>query len=317
MTAQPLKGLRVHVEGLGVTGSLLAYHLERWGCKWTWHDANAERTAWKASTGAIYPAGAPGSLDWECYAVWAEWLGAGRLKELPYPAKHFEPATYWYSTKSPPHGGRYKVLWQDKRSGLSLAEPLSYHLNAQTFVPATRRQFKGRVLLGPPHNGDVDAYIVAHGFGQRLHHVVWGWTVPVQLRLPVRMADGYRPAFYFREGRFVMAYAYPMPGTEFWYAGSSLIRQAVPRELEVPPKLHRWRKTFERLSGGSLKVTEARLDAALQGWRPAERDPHCLPVVDHQRPGKTTLRVPPLWHSGIRHFPRVLQQLRAKLEAVR
>ncbi len=302
-----LKGLRVHVEGMGITGSLLAYHLESWGCNWTWHDADAPATAWKASTGAIFPAGKPGSLDWECWRVWAEWLNG----KSPYPRQHFEPARYWFNHVQPPHHGSYEFFEAGKH-GLKHAGPTSFHLNAQTFVPATRRRFKARNLERVPR---YDVYVIAHGFSQRLHHVVWGWTVPVKLKLPHYMCDSLRPAVYLRKGRFVMAYAYPIPGTEFWYAGSSLIRQPRPAELEVELKLLRWKENFEELSGGALKVTEARLDGALQGWRPAEADPHCEPKVKAFA-GKR-LAVPPLWHSGIRHFPRVLQQLQAELGRVR
>lgn len=308
-----LKGLRVHVEGMGLTGCLLAYHLEKAGADWSWHDIDAPFTAWKASTGAIYPAGQPGSLDYECWRVWAEWLQGQRL----YPLAHFEPATYWFNHLSPPHHGDYE-FYQDGKNDLRRAGPLSYHLNAQTFVPATRRKFKARMVgSAPGHLVGRDAYVVAHGFSERLDHVLWGWTVPVKLKLPHYMCGGYRPALYFRRGRFVMAYAYPAPGTEYWYAGSSLIHQREPRELEVEAKFERWRRDFETLANGAIRVTD-RGAGSLQGWRPAEGDGRVDPVVKRSlRRSEVRLTVPPLWHSGIRHFPRVLQQLLGHLSGIK
>jgi hypothetical protein len=318
--------LRVHVEGMGVTGSLLAYQLERLKYDWSWHDVDAPVTAWKACTGSIFPAGKPGSLDDQCYQVWDRWAGpvpleprgglvgaALRIAEQPYPARFLETGSYWFSTKSAPHGGSYQFDGPSQH-GLRCARPFSYHLNAQKFVPATRKHFIER-HWDKPDKGDV--YVVAHGFGDRLHHVLWGWAVPVKLRYADYYAQaGNRPCFYFREGRFVMAYAYPIPGTEWWYAGSSLIVQRVPKALEVQPKYERWKKTFERLSGGAVKVVDR--GAELVGWRPAEGGAHVDPLVKRStrrfvNGSVIQLSVPPLWHSGIRHFPRVWQQLQTEL----
>jgi len=303
-----MKGLRVHVEGMGLTGSLLAWWLERWGCDWTWHDTEAPVTAWRASTGAIFPAGTRGSVDYETHAAWASWLTA---RGAVYPRRFFEPATYWFNHKHPPHHGRYDCLAVG-RHGLQRAEPLSYHLNAQTFVKATRRQFAKQRLPGAAFSASVT--VVAHGFGKRLHHVVWGWTVPVELSYPTYMSGARRPCLYLREGRFVMAYAYPMPGTDprTWYAGSSLIHQREPRELEVQPKFDRWRRLVKTLSRGAVKVLS--YGGPRQGWRPAEAEPHCAPRV--RRRGNV-LEVPPLWHSGIRWFPAVLSMLENELRRKR
>jgi hypothetical protein len=292
---------------MGLTGALLAWWLERWDCDWTWHDTETAVNAWQASTGAIFPAGARGSVDRTTFDNWTKWLHGPAI----YPRRFFEPANYWFNHKHPPHGG-YDDCQAIGRHGLQRSSLLSYHLNAQAFVLATRKKFAKQRLPSAAFSADVA--VVAHGFGKRLHHVVWGWTVPVELDFPVYMADSYRPCLYLREGRFVMAYAYPMPGTDpqTWYAGSSLIHQREPRPLEVMPKFERWRRLVKTLSRGAVKVLSH--GKPRQGWRPAEAEPHCAPRV--KRRGNM-LEVPPLWHSGIRWFPAVLEQLEREMRRAR
>lgn len=279
----------IHIEGMGVTGCLLAWHLHHRGETFTWSENNAPINAWRASTGAIYPARA---LDTECLEVWRGWLREGFL-----PPDCFEEAAYIFNHKRPPHNGRYQFL---REHGLGIAVPLSIHVNAQRLVKGTRAYFNVSERAGPEPK---DLRIVAHGFGDRLHHVYWGWMRLVELRHPFAFDEGkgmpQRPAFYFREGRFVMAYAYPCPGTPYWYAGSSIIRQTTPRRLLIGPKYDRWKAKFEELSGGIVIVVSAH--DYYEGWRPA-------PASDEEpwatREGDT-VTVKPCWNDGIRHFPKV------------
>lgn len=307
--------MKVHLEGMGITGCLLALHLAEDGHAITWHDTNAPHAAWQASTGAIFPAGRPGSVDWDTYLAWADALHdkRGALRKVQ---RHFEPAAYWFNHVHPPHHARYSVAQGPGGLQRAMGDARSYHLNAQTFVPAVRKLFgAGRRNSAP---AGVDAHVVAHGFGARMKFAYWGWTVAVRLRYAKRAFEvgGERPSFYFRKGRFVMAYAYPIPGTDRWYAGSSLIRQRAGalRELDPLPKFERWRQQFELLGQGEVKVVREPLKPGvnlLTGWRPA-RDEAKDPFVTLRR-GKL-ITVPPLWNSGIRHFPGVLQQVRARLE---
>lgn len=297
--------MRIHLEGMGLLGCLLAPWLGKAGHRVTWHDSDAARAAWPACTGAIFPCG---GADGTAYDQWLAWW-AHRGTGFPYPRRHFEEGSYWFNHRHPPHHGKYLFAGAPVK-GLRRAYPPSLHVNAQTLVPAVRAQFQRGHRRAAPQLGEVDAYVVAHGFGTRLWRCLWGWTVKTQLRYDRRRydEDGKRAAFYFREGRFVMAYAYPVPGEpRYWYAGSSLIPQWPYRlrELAVRPKFLKWADHFEDLSGGEVEVTGGLTDAALQGWRPAmsPHDEADLPLV--QRRGKV-ITLPPLWHNGLRHFPHVL-----------
>lgn len=286
--------MRVHIEGMGITGSLMARRLELAGVDFTWSDIDDPRVAWQASTGAIYPSGSDKfGPDVECFHEWHRWHLQGFISE------HLEPAHFVFSTKGAPHGGKYPTTRLN--GGLQLAEPASLHLNAQSLVRATRELYAARRV----HAGDPrDWHIQAHSWGSRLDRVYWGWTRLVQLDwrdafAPLGTGD-YRPAFYFREGRFVMAYAYPVPGTPWWYAGSSIIKQAADarKSLSMPDKYEKWKANFERLAGGTVRVTEE--GDFLEGWRPAaaKTDESWVRVTNR------LITVRPLWNSGIRHFPK-------------
>lgn len=299
----------IHIEGFGLTGCLLAYHLDLQGISFTWSDIDAPKTAWKASTGAIYPAGStkfgPDAL---CYDVWDEWVREGLM------AQHVEAADYWFGSKAAPHQGRYAVS-EPNEFGMRRALIPSYHFNAQSFVPAMREVHKFKRWTGEGHSKGAQR-VIAHGFGERLGRAYWGWTRLVRIGYRDRAAElqfrghyarldlAQRPCFYFRPSKVVMAYAYPVPGTEWWYAGSSIIAQRADRmkELDMPPKYERWKRLFLEFSKGALTIE--REGDYLQGWRPAAGDNRW---VTHREDGALLLR--PLWNSGIRHFPMQLAQL--------
>lgn len=291
---------RVHLEGMGLTGCLLAHQLAANGVDFTWNDIDAPQTAWRASTGAIYPCGRPGSIDFEAYRRWHLWAKRGLLTE------HFEEASYIFNHKQPPHHGQYDMAPLNDCMQMAMGLP-SYHLNAQTFVPFTRDLFVGQRYQSYDKLSGRRQLIRSHGFGERRSHSYWGWTRLVKLELADRPGQdplflGRRPAFYFREGRFIMAYAYPVPGTPYWYSGSSIIKQKLGKEhdLSVNDKFDRWHRNFERLSGGAVRVVG--LGPTLTGWRPSrsKEDREWTTMG-----GDGVIRVPPLWNSGIRHFPMV------------
>lgn len=303
---------RVHIEGMGLTGCLLALCLERLEVKFTWNDTDAEHTAWKASTGAIYPCGKLGSVDWACYRKWRSWL----YKLMP--KNCWEEADYWFSQKTPPHEGHYDVYnhHDGVRDGLQLAGASSFHLNVQQLVPQVRNKFRDARV--DKRHGKVGCTIVAHGFGERLDYAYWGWHRVVDLK--INFPHTLRPAFYFREGRYVMAYAYPIPNTPYWYAGSSIIKQKKDKlhPLEILPKYERWKANFERLGGGAVSVARAMGEA--QGWRPAyaawpggkeqwESSMSWVRRINDGQGRPVVITVPPLWNSGIRHFPKVMEEV--------
>lgn len=300
----------VHLEGMGINGCLTALMLERQGVDFTWNDIEAKRTAWEASTGAVYPANSTKfGDDWACYQLWADAYNRGVFGPV---ADTVERGNYTFNHKSgPPHGGKY-ACHPDKRFGLTVAVPKSYHINAQKLVPAVRHRFADRRLPEAPTRETVDLYLITHSFGERLSHVYWGWSRLVKLDYDKDLfeLDGERPCFYFREGRFVMAYAYPVPGSPFWYAGSSIIKQRLDRmkSLDIEPKYEKWRENFQRLSNGAVQVRSAH--AMLEGWRPA---PASDDTAWLRREGNNAFSLRPLWNSGIRHYPHQWSKILSRL----
>lgn len=295
--------MRVHIEGMGVNGCLLAHLLHQYGVEFTWHDTYEERVAWQASTGAIYPSGSTKfGPDMECLYIWVNWHSEQVFGDTT------EQSPYVFSTKAPPHQGRYE--FGPCGDGLNVALPQSIHLNAQRLVVWTRAAFADKEISAESawHQA-CDFYIRAHGWGDRLGHVYWGWTRLVTLKYDESWFGALRPCFYFREGRYIMAYAYPVPGTPYWYAGSSIIKQRADRRrsLEMEHKYARWRENFERLGNGFVTVDEEA--DFIEGWRPAA-SPEDEAWI---RRSGNVLTVRPLWNSGIRHFPKqwagIAQQL--------
>lgn len=297
--------MKVHLEGMGLQGTLLAHRLHEYGVAFTWHDIDAEHTAWKASTGAIYPADSTNhGPDREAYNVWGAWY-----ENEKFEYQHLERSTgLVFCTKNPPHKGKYDVT--SFSNGLSQGSQVSYHFNAQAFVPEMRQRYASvrisTVAATETVKRNGAPYIITHGWGARLDRAYWGWTRCVQLEYDSRFRNNAetggwveRPAFYFRPNRYVMAYAYPIPGGPWYYAGSSIIvqKKTALKPLEMYEKYTRWKRNFEELGKGMVKVRAE--GSFLQGWRPAAAP------SDEAWVRKTgniiTLR--PLWNSGIRHFP--------------
>jgi hypothetical protein len=298
--------MKVHLEGFGVVGCACAWALYRRGIEFTWSDINSDVTAWRACTGAVYPSDSC-LRDKQGYAGWQRWNAEGYpwVSELSGPVTEF--ADYWYCTKQAPHGSREKPL--TAIGPLKLHRRESIHFNAQTFVERTRATF-ARLMM--PDCPEGSRNVVSHGFNSRLTRYVWGWTQAVRLDTSALPADSLRPAVYLRRGRFLMAYAYPMPGTGLWYAGSTLLVQPSAVGRPIAPDLARWRARFADLSGGLLPVLEE-VGEPVQGWRPSSG-----PVVGEEtRPLWTevgsSLVVLPMWHSGVRWLPLVTDGLLKEL----
>lgn len=280
--------MRLHIEGMGIVGCLLAQKFLRMDQRFTWNDTETSINAWQASTGCIYPSG--DYFDMACYEDWRKGF-FGKLPEL-------QQATYCFLSKHPPHGGKYKF----SRVGVfGVAEIPSFHLNAQRFVQRMRKEQAGLRRNYAPGDARV---IVAHGFSERCDHYLWGWTVKV--RLAAMLETKQRLALYMRVGRYKLAYAYPVSCESGWYyAGSSLIHQRVAKELEVWPKFNRWK---EHVACYGIKVLET-ANEFQQGWRPvaAEGDDQLVRTMDKRWVLK------PLWSSGIRHAPGIIRAVLEKI----
>lgn len=284
--------MTVHLEGMGLLGSHLARRLEERGVDFTWHDTREKVAAWQACTGLVYPSGVP--REAANHERWTEFEAAG------FPERDLvERCAYVFSTKGEPYGARHG---QRRVGSLGVSNRAAITVNVPEFVRRTRTRYSQRERTACPR---VAGRVVAHGFAARLDCVLWGWAVPVRLAWdPVLdpSLDGLRPVVYLRKERFVTAYAHPIPGSPFYWAGSSMIVQRTPRALQVGPKFARWERIIETLSGGMVRV-EGRAGLPLQGWRPAgvasddTTEVRTIDGVPH---------LPPMRGDGLRNSPDVI-----------
>lgn len=296
---------KIHLEGMGVLGCILALHLEANKIPFTWNDTGTTQVAWRACTGAVYPGGSQEDLLGGNGFVKMAGLWPAEIREACV-----EVADYWFNHKKPPHKGTYPITAKSLQDVLKRGDNRSWHLNAQKFVPMVRERFTAYQTQSCPlwaHRK-----IVTHGFSNRFAGAYWGWTVPVKLAFhtsileqPVQagLQKPLRPCIYLRKGKFVMVYAYPIAGTEYWYSGSSLIWQKKMRSLEIEPKFERWCGQLTELSGGQITVTD-RLPG-IEGWRPAPaKDDKYGVIMDG-----SDIVMRPLWNSGVRHSAIYVQQV--------
>lgn len=294
----------LHLEGMGLPGSVLAWHIWQLDVPFTWSDIDAEFSAWPASTGMIYPSGDP--EEQRAYDLWLEWSRPGISpmfgNNQPWLAvipDAIERAAFWFLSKDPPHGGRYKIA--GRAGPLSLAAVPTVHVNVQHLVTHSRAFFGEARRESAPAGARL---IVAHGFSPiRLHHVNWGWSALVQLRLaPELLVNGLRPALYLRTNRFTLRYALPRPGTDLYYAGSSSIQQRSAKHRDPAADYTAWEVALPSLTGGLAHVEQ--FCWLRQGWRPAAAvDDHHVRLLSDG-----TLIFPPLRGSGVRYAPNVALQ---------
>lgn len=295
----------IHLEGMGLLGSLTALHLERADVPFTWFDSITEHAAWPISTGLVYPAG--DQLSQDGLRDWFAWIESGLI-----PAGCAEEVRYVYAHKHPPHDGTYANRVTDLGDMRVAPRWSAVAVNVPALVETVRGRNMHRFVPTPPP--DPSWYVTAHGFNDRLWKVMWGWAARIKLDVPadlVQVCDGLRPAFYSRKDRFQIVYAYPIPGTDEWWAGSSLIGQATPRRLDAEKHYARWREAWAQLWP---RVPIVAAGPARQGWRPrprpeTEANPTLVTMtVTHHGPGPSTMTYPPLWHSGVRWSPSVMRQ---------
>lgn len=299
--------VRLHLEGMGLLGSLTAWQLWYRDVPFTWWDTNERHTAWKASTGACYPTSS--DLDIQCCSTLSKWIDSGT-----YPAGCLSRAQYWVDSqhRTLPHGLKTDVI--DELGPMRLVGT-SYHVNAQKLVRRTRRLFKEFKRELQPKTS---IPILSQGFS-RADRYLWGWTRLVRLKLPKRIETRlYVPSFYLRKNRFQFAYCYPKPGTNWWYAGSNLINQKKPKELEIEKKYQGWKERFLELSGGEIGIKET--GPFFQGWRPCAAE-GIKGTEGHKAQGRKWLKeedgkiiFPTMASNGFRHFPAVWKELQSLLE---
>lgn len=290
----------IHLQGMGILGCLTALKLHQHGYEFTWEDNRSEVNAWRACTGACYPSG--GVLDNRCHALYLDPQWSAPLR--PY----LEECAYWVDTrtKSLPHS---LVAEEEARVGGARLVGRSVHLNGQRLVEAVREEFAA--LEGSPPPGHVP--VVSHGFHEGRARYLWGWTRLVKLAVHPDVLVHGRPSFYLRRNRFQFAYCYPVPRSDLWYAGSTLVHQVEAKDHDPRPYYDRWLGWFDEMAGEAAEVAEE--GPYLTGWRP------CGPKGASEGEGYAAdrgrlltetahgVRYPTLATGGFRHFPAVWEEL--------
>jgi len=303
--------MNVHIEGMGVLGSILAWHLYERDIQFTWHDTHEKVKAWKASTGCVYPCGDPKEM--EAYQQWRDWHEKG----APW-GKHLkgitEQAAYWFITKKPPHDGDYPIL--ETISPMQKGSLCTVQVNAQELVKGTREFFTDRKSGPHPEGRIYPVKIIAHGFNERLTHYKWGWSAMAEVHFSRKLIHASAPLRVCADLKRGMVspliYAYPMPGHKnLHYIGSSIIRQTKPKKLDVKSKIEFWRTEVEELTEGFVSLIDVVGDYR-EGWRPCgeENDTKLVKRIGD------ALVIKPMQHSGVRMAPLVINKLLEKLNAI-
>lgn len=283
----------IHIEGMGWLGSALAHALHRDGIDFTWHDIATPVNSWQASTGMVYPAGDARSTH--NLHAWHTWANTNL-----FPPGTVTPCAWAYINKKPP----YKANHTHTNLGwANIAHATAYAVDAPAVVNAARHKFAHARREAPPNRAPL---VRAHGFHARRTSYIWGWSAPVRLHFPANLTKATPElpvALYGRAHRWAMAYAYPIPSRPGWHwAGSSLVRQGTPRYGNITGALERWKTNFTQLFP---RVEVKEIQPPAHGWRPKpdDTDPQHL-----TQPTPEVLEFPPLWHSGIRWAPQLVEQ---------
>ena len=285
----------VILEGMGVVGSLVARHLAEREVEFNWFDKGRSISAWRACTGSVYPSG-----DAE-----SEWAREQWRTMLP---EYTETAPLVFCTKRPPHGGRYS--WTEASCGLNVGDVESIHVNAQRLVEDTRRLLEPNKVWVVESSQMLPTYLVTHGWSWRRVDSLWGWSAPVRVeRLDSTLPE--RACYYLKEGRFLTAYAYPRPGTDEYYAGSSMIPQVREHKLDAQSHFLAWRDRFERLARGGVRVEQ--IGPTVQGWRPRGAPG---PMIALNPAPPHTYAIRPQGPNGVRHAPLYLRAVDQLLRPV-
>lgn len=277
---------KIHIIGMGVVGSILARHLHEQGIEFSWFNEDKEFTAWKASTGCIYPSGDElDNFNYERFPESAKRLGI-----------NYEEALYSFTQKSIPHHEGDKSLQVISQDGLlKFVNKPSYHINVQELVKHTREKFIGKFRTQAPEGSFV---IHAHGFhGAMQTDYRWGWSCEATLQVPQREV---RICFNLKEGRFNNSYIYPKPGTEKYYFGTHFIYQRAPKHLETLKKAEKILEHVNSVLPDSYKIRPD-FSTIVEGWRPAFTEPGPCGVY---KDGEFYIR--PQMANGLRHHVSLL-----------
>lgn len=280
----------IHLEGMGFLGCLTAWRLDKDGVPFTWSDDDSH-SAWRASTGSIFPMDDEESE--KAMRLWGEYR---TQLESDQPGVEFQDATWWYNTKSHPFGldgGHETQVMGVRTRGVK-----TLHINVAGFVETVRGAF--RHLKDEPEEGDT--IVESNGFNSRMVSYDWGWAARVLLDIEPLVGRRNNSSFMFYKNRFQRWYAYPVPGTDQHFIGSSHIKQKNPGTRPTDDLVQQCRAAIAGLSGGAVRV--GRVDEVRQGWRPhPQKGENHEPVWLN---GK--LAYPPMGANGIRLAPIVVEK---------
>lgn len=285
----------IHIEGMGVLGCQVAWELDKQGLGFTWSDIDAPWTAWHCSTGMVYPSGS--ERDMAGLGWW--------VNEITNQGEHRDYAAvlpYAFAHKNPPHGGKYEAF-QVPGSHLQLASEPSVAVNVPDMVRVTREQRYPHRRTGGARPGDL--VIQAYADPEKLDGYLWGWAARVRFDGPAH-TDDRQATYYAKKHRFNLTYAYPIPGTGQWWAGSTLLHQGKPSEREAQRYLDEWLANAPTLLG----ISNIQVDSLEQGWRP-RRKADTPNEAREVSPGVWALAPEPT--SGVRHGPLIVADLMQRI----
>ena len=306
---------KLHLEGMGVMGCLIAIALESEEIDFTWNDTDEgdeTRLAWKVSTGAILPFG-----DHESQLALKMWTDA--LEGDSFLGKWLQgnviQSTFCYVSQNPPHNGaKFGIKAEAEVGGVKISNAYGWNMDVQTVVRNTRLYFHDKRRESAPKRS---VTIVTHGFGPNIYKWSWGWSGLVHVRftgtfLRHKAMRRRPPLMYMRQG-YQLPYLYKVGrrAADLFYCGTTLITQSKPRSLPIEPKYETWEKNMMRAAGGVIDEISLVPGSLKEGWRPMADPAQELVEAD-----SNGFVVKPQYGNGIRMFPLTYAELRDAIDGV-
>lgn len=299
----------VHIQGFGIVGSMLGALLEAEGIEFTWSDTDHDVQGWKAGTGCVLPTGY--EVDHQNLTMWLQHLGAGGSEPDGFGEwmKQFMDVNRWcYISKNPPHNGKKAGVEVLSEVGpIKVSNSVTVNLDSQALVEQTRKHFDKHRTDGAKKK---QTLIVSHGSATAIRYT-WGWSGVVKVREAKELKEalhGQRATYYLRKGVRI-AYLYPMPHTDLYYAGTDIISQSVPKSLSIKPKYERWKGEVEERTEGLITIKGLKKGSLKEGWRPIADSAEKYSWVSED--GAIYCRA--MSGDGVRHFPQLGRSVLAAL----
>lgn len=296
--------MTVHLSGLGLIGSLVALQLEAKGIDFTWHDADSGKTAWKASTGCVFPTG-----DEQDMKNLQHWDAMLRRKDVfsSVVSRCVETAQWTYISKHPPHSGAKIGIKELGQVGpFHISDHRTLQFNVQRLVSKVRERYQELSVAEKPKDSIL---VVTHGSASAVRYQ-WGWSINASLKLSKELEDWQRQlerrlCLYLRQG-YATRYLYPKPRTSLYYGGTSSVSQNFPRPLDAHEHLKKWLEKIPEVTEGHVEIVK--YSEPTEGWRPVASE--LAPLVN-SRGRVVALR--PMAGNGVRSFPELGDALMQRL----